>query len=736
MDQAPIHEPEPTAGGDTLPAAETAPRNATRNAVSGATVSGPVVQAGSVTGGIHLHEYRTQGPPHASASPVPRQLIPPPAHFTDRVADLVALDALRSAGGGSGAPLVVVTGAAGVGKTALAVTWLHHGVGDYPDGQLYVDLRGHADDGDPVPPDAVLGRFLRGFGVDRLPAELAEMAALWRTVTAGLRVAVLLDNALSAAQVLPLVPASPGSLVVVTSRNRLPGLGVHGARFHHLDVLPPAATVELLGRRLGEERAAREEEAVASIARLCAGLPLAVCVAAARIAARPRQSLTAFVAAMSRDGDRLASLRAGRDLAVQTVLDGAYGALAVDVAAGYRQLGLLPVTDFGAGIAAAACDLPSAAARELVDELVDVSLLEELGPDRYRFHDLIRLHAAQRAAAEDTEAVRATTVRRALDWYLWTATEARALLAPAHVRLRRDYVRIPEEEPPFDSPAGALAWLDAERLHLMAAVHTAIGFGFDDTAWQIVDSMQPLWVRLRPAEMWVEAHRLGLAAADRAGRPTAVMQMLTTGGGGLCNAGLFDEAAQWFGRALSLGEETGDRRAQSQALHGLGQAHQFGGRPESAAAYYRHALALREAIGYTRGAALSRLSLGQLALDAGSPREAVDLLTRARADLLAVPDPYDAARALAFLGVAHATGPEADIALSEWELGQALSELDACGAVGWQARVLEMQGVNAEERGDYGRARDCYRQSLARYGPISPRDAHRLGERLRGLDER
>ncbi|MGW5355133.1 ATP-binding protein [Streptomyces sp. NPDC004031] len=723
MAQPPSQEPPGAAG----------PRaGGTANSVDGASVTGPVVQAGTISGGVHLHTHRAADSGRAPDVPVPRQLIPGAAHFTDRVDDLAALDALRGAGPGSAAPVVVVTGAAGVGKTALTVAWLRRLTEDYPDGQLYADLRGYSGS-DPVSPDEVLARFLRAVGVERPPAELAEKASLWRTVTADLRIAVMLDNALSAAQVRPLVTAAPDSLVAVTSRSRLSGLAVDGAAFHHLDVLAPSATVELLGRRLGADRAARERDAVKLLAELCAGLPLAVCVAAARLAVRPRQALTALVGAMSGDNDRLAGLRAGTDLAVQTALDASYQGLPAGAAGGYRQLGLLPAAVFGAGLVAAACALSTADARSLLDELVDISLLEELAPDRYRFHDLIRLHAAQRAAAEDPAEERADTVRRALDWYLWTATEARTLLSPTHRRLNRTYLHVPQGPAPFTDPADALAWLDAERLDLMAAVRIAVENGWDDTAWQLVDGMQPLWARLRPADMWVEAHRVGLAAAERAGRPEAVIQMLTTGAGGLCNTGSFDEAARWFDRALDLAREHADARAQAQALHGLGQANQFAGRPGPAADYYRRALALRDSIGHLRGAALSRLSLGELAVDAGQAHEAVELLTRARADLLTVPAPYDAARALAVLGVAHAAS-EGQGALAEQELHLALTELEACGARHWQARVWELMGTAAHRRGDDVQARDCFRQSLARYTPISPRDARRLADRLRHLD--
>ncbi|WP_405608452.1 tetratricopeptide repeat protein [Streptomyces sp. NBC_01508] len=209
--------------------------------------------------------------------------------------------------------------------------------------------------------------------------------------------------------------------------------------------------------------------------------------------------------------------------------------------------------------------------------------------------------------------------------------------------------------------------------------------------------------------------------------------MLTTGGSGLYNSGRYDEAIDWFTRALEDARRRGDRRAEAQALHGQGQSHRLAGRLEQAASLFTEALALREEIGYGRGAALSRLCLGDIALASGESAKAVALLTRARDDLLAVPDPYDAARALAFLGRAHAAPGARDFGLAERLLRLAVSEFAATGSAHWQGRVLEMLGETAEDQGDGERARDWYAQSLARYEPVSPKDARRLGERLRAV---
>ncbi|MBO8192041.1 tetratricopeptide repeat protein [Streptomyces oryzae] len=699
------------------------------NAIDGSVLSGTVIQTREIRGNVQV---RTEPPPRP---PVPRQLLPIPADFVDRDSDLAALERIRVGHRGESTPIVVVTGPAGVGKTVLVSRWLNPLAPSFPDGQLYADLTGYSLSGAQRPSDA-LGRLLRSMGCQQAPAELAEMAALWRSLTAEKRVALVLDNAISAAQVRPLLPGGGESLVVVVSRRRLAGLGVDGAAFHSLDVLGPEESVELLNRRIGDRRAEDDPASVRRVATMCAGLPLAVCVAAARMAARPQQSIAAVAGAMTARTQRLDSFRLEGDQVVESALDESYQVLTPDVACAYRRLGVLPVDVFGIQAAAAACAADVQTMRGLLEELIEASLLEELGPHPttgrvgYRLHDLIRLHAAQRAAREETEAASADTVRRLADWYLSTATAARTLLAPSHRRLRRDYVFPPAAALGFEEAGRALDWMNSEGPNLMQLVRLSAERGWDATCWQLVDAMQPWFLRTRPYDLWVESHQLGLAAARRAGHPDGVSRMLTTGGSGMYNAGRLDDALDWFGQALEDARSRGDRRAEAQALHGLGQTHRLAGGLKRAALLFTESLDIRSAIGYRRGEALTRICLGDVALAADRPDQARQYLSQARTELLAVQDTYDAARALAFLGRACAHPSVREYQEAVRLLNTALGEFRAVGSVHWQAHVLEMLGQTAQEQQETEAARRHFLDSLALYEPVSPSDARRLRKRL------
>ncbi len=384
---------------------------------------------------------RTGQPPDADAEPavtVPRQLPTRVPHFAGRAGELALLDgvldeaASSSAAGTTGVVISAIGGTAGVGKTALALHWAHRVASRFPDGQLYANLRGF-DTGNegPADPAGVLRGFLDALGVhpERRPADAEGLAGLYRSVLAGRRMLVLLDNAADAAQVRPLLPASPACLVIVTSRRDLAALAAReGARLLQLDVLSELEANELLVTRLGQERAAAEPWAVTELAILCARLPLALSVVVARAAAAPSLPLSSLAAELTELGGRLDALDVGDPAAnVRTVLSLSYRHLPEKAARMFRLLGLHPGPDISAAAAASLAGLPVASARVALRDLTRASLLMEVGCGRYAFHDLLRAYAAE----QETPAGEVTgTTRRMLDHYLHAAHQAHRVLYP------------------------------------------------------------------------------------------------------------------------------------------------------------------------------------------------------------------------------------------------------------------------------------------------------------------
>ncbi|WKE68565.1 tetratricopeptide repeat protein [Streptomyces sp. WP-1] len=685
------------------------------NSIASGTFSGPVVQARDV----HVHM-----PPKESL-PVPRQLLPVPHHFTDRAEELHALNGLLASEDDpqTGPPLIVVNGPAGIGKTALVSRWLRTQEAAFPDGQLYADLYGHAAEG-PADPAEVLGQFLRSLGVAAPPAGLAEQASLWRSVTAGLRVAVMLDSAYTAAQIRPLLPGGSGALVVVTSRQRLTGLRLDGAAFFRLDALDAAAGLELLTRGVGEARVAGERSAVEQVVQLCAGVPLAVCLAAARLAARPRQPIAALADSLAPDADRLAALEVEGEITVSKALDASYAVLDQRAARLYRMLGTLPVPTFDTRTAAAGCAESEQWAERRLDELIEANLVEDIGPDTFRFHDLVRVHARSCAETHDGEDARTEALRRVADWYLRTTTAAEQLITPAQFTLPRTYAHPTPLPAPFEAEKGALDWLDAHRHHLMALLRTAAGRAWHATAWQLVDAMWPLFLRLRYYDLWAEAHTIGLAAARADKHPEAERQMLNSGAIGLSAAGRVEEAADWYTQSLAAARAAGDVRDEGQARLGLGSCRMATGRLDEAVRHLDLAVRIWEECGYRRGVALAGILLGETALRRDDPVTAIPLFEEARRILIEVADPHDATRALAFLGRAHAQGGERTLGTDE--LTEALEAFRASGALHWQARTLEMLGRGAREQGAETEAAEYLAEARSLYEVTSPADARRL----------
>ncbi|MFC4328465.1 tetratricopeptide repeat protein [Streptomyces andamanensis] len=738
------HGPPPPPPPPQQPTAPTAP---TSNVISGdAVLEGPVVQARSVSGGIHFHQPAPAPPPRP---PVPRQLPYLTASFVGREDDRRALDALRAARPADAPQVLVVSGLPGVGKTTLAVRWLHEHADGFPDGQLYADLGGHTaeetgprDGGGPASPGTVLEGFLVALGVSAVPAGTAQRAALWRSLTAGLRLAVLLDNAFTAAQVRPLLPGGPTGLTVVTSRNSLTGLRVDGASLHRLEGLPTRSAVELLAVG-GGDRVARESAAAHEVVRLCGRLPLTVGLASAQLALRPHRPVAALAESLARGQGALGSLRIDGEAVMRTALDLSYALLPAYAAVLYRRMGLLPTDRHDLPMLAAVAngtsdgsegsDGEDTAVDTAVDALVEANLLEETGPETHRFHDLVLPHARRLGEQHEDPAHRAAVLRRYVDWCLVTAGAAELVLTPSH-RLPGHDVHAPDIAPaPLAGPEEALTWLDTHRNGLMGAVRHCADAGWDTRCWRLVDLMWPLFLRFRPSAMWLEAHRLGLDAARRCGAREGEGRMLTSGAIGLRDAGEYEEAGQWYTWALAKAVEDGDVRQQAQAVSGLGHIRLQTGRPAEARDHFREALRLREAVGYRRGAALSRRRLGQTALALGELTEAAEQLRRAHDELAALDETYEATRVRALLGhVLCRDGRDAEgvpllrDALAAFRSGDARSEH-------WEGRCLEWLGRSAEAHGDTAGAARLYGGALELARRLDPADAERLEDRLRHL---
>jgi tetratricopeptide (TPR) repeat protein len=501
-----------------------------------------------------------------SGMPVPRQLPPGARDFTGRKAELDYLACLPDAPGpGSGRTVVIsaIGGTAGVGKTALALHWAHQVSGLFPDGQLYVNLRGFDPSGTPVSPAEAVRGFLNALGVppERIPAEQDAQAGLYRSLLAERAMLVVLDNARDEAHVRPLLPASPASVVLITSRSQLAGLAAaNGARLLSLDLLTHHEAVDLLTARIGDDRAAAEPAAVDEIARLCARLPLALAVTAARAAARPRFPLTELAAELRDAAGRLDALDAGEAAAsVAAVFSWSCQQLSPAAARMFRLLGLHPGPDISIPAAASLAATGQPEARRLLRELDRDCLITEHAPGRYAFHDLLRAYAARLAQGCETQHDRDAATSRVLDHYLHTAAHAATLLRPSHEQLALAPPRpgtCPER--PADHRQ-ALAWFEAEHEVLIAGVVLAAETGADRDAWQLPCAINTYlsWRGYRQARVTVMAS--AVAAATRLGDAQGQAMSLRFLGSACIYTGDYDQARAHLEHCLLLYQRLGDR---------------------------------------------------------------------------------------------------------------------------------------------------------------------------------
>ncbi|MDF3303208.1 tetratricopeptide repeat protein [Streptomyces tropicalis] len=713
----------------------------TTNTMRDVTVHGAAIQAGSITGGVHVH-HNPVGPP------TPWQVRPVPASFTDRTEDL---DGLTSwiRGRSPYVGVVAVHGPPGVGKSTLAQRLLDELRDEYPGGQLYVDLRGY-DPAGPVRLDEALGRLLRSLYGGALPSGVEERAAWWRSVTAERSrrpVAVLVDNAVHADQVRALLPGGRDHLLVVTSRLPLTDLGRDGARHHHLHPFSPTAAQEYLAAVAGEHRVAGDRRAAHAIASLGAGLPLSLALAGSVLASHPERSLAELAAALTERREQVSASPHGLTplgVAMTSSLDETYWGLPRPRARVFRSMGHLFPRDVDAAVTAAVCGLTPEDAEQELSALAGAGLLITMREDAirgtvYSFHDEVHAYARHRAVTEATDGELDEQTRRALDFYLATITAAERLLTDTHRRLARDYRFKPDGPAPFSTKDEAAAWLHAQSINLMPAVRTAAAAALPQTCWQLVHA---LWAYLRLSHdhaLWGESHQLGLTAARECGDQLAEQEMLNTWGIGMRGDNQFEAAVERFEQVLQIARAGGDRRGEAQALHEIGSTYLAADRPNAARPPLEQGRALRQILGaeatdpddqrvYTRAVALSDTALGQVAISLGDAAGALSRLASARTTLLDLQDDLDAARALAWLARAHALAGDLDAA--EREGRQAVAECTAIRSARWTARSLELLGRTLREAGRDDQARDAFEQSLQIYTALNPRDADRVRRQL------
>ncbi|MEU4445870.1 tetratricopeptide repeat protein [Actinosynnema sp. NPDC050801] len=689
-------------------------KHSRENVVAG-TAYGPVVQAGTV-GAVHFNTPR--------AEPViPYQLPPAPKLFTSRRRELAALDGWLEA---DEAPVVVVSGPGGVGKTSLALRWLHDTRKRFPDGQLYADLGIHHL-GAPTTPEEVLEWFLLALGVpgSDIPSGLARRQATFRTLTADRQVALLLDNAISAAQVRPLLPTSPRSAVVVTSRWRLGGLAVDGARFVEVESFDEDASLELLERAVGS-RVTSEPSAARELARLCAGLPIALSVIGARLSTHPRRSLSKEAGSLR--AERLATLAVDDGVSVEAVFDLSYTDLPPDHARVYRLCALHPGPTFDAEAAAAMAGEPRPEVEPVLGELVEKNLLTEVGDERFRFHDLLRLHARRHADWASHEE-RDAALRRMVEWYLDRLVDADLALRPTRHRVN---TRFHDRRSSFPTAREALVWLEEERVNLREVCRIADNLGFDEQVWQFCEAMWGLFLHLRHYDDWLAMHELGVPAAVRCGNRAAEAKLRAQLAFTYGSLHRFQDAEREGTRALAIAEQDGDSQGVAVALTELGGVAQGAGDLQRALDLLVRAREIRRHIGSPRAEALCTRRIGEVLAELGRDDDAMAELAAAADSMKRHGDRAGEARCL--MSVAAIEVGRGHTAEAEGHLRTALEVVRGFGSPFYEAEILVVLGEVAESGGDLPAARERYREAQRLLGGSGNPRAATITTRLARLD--
>ncbi|MET9954377.1 BTAD domain-containing putative transcriptional regulator [Streptomyces sp. NPDC006339] len=694
-------------------------------------------------------------PPHH----VPRQLPPTSLHLIGRSAEIAFLDDRLTTPAAPGtpstapgtapsapvtaplvtAPLVTLSGPAGVGKTTLALHWAHRVKDRFPDGQLYIDLRGFAPDASPLPPDEAVHRFLEALGTrpGTIPADPTARAALFRTLVDGRRLLLVLDNAHDTDQVRPLLPGTPHCFVLVTSRRRLAGLVVHHeARPLALDVLSPHAARELLTARLGPDHAHAEPDALAELVEHCGRLPLALSIAAARTATSPGLPLSALVAELRDGRNRLAALATGDggDTDVTSVFSWSYRALTPGAARLFRLLADHPGPDTTAAAAAASAGLPSDRTRALLAELVNAHLLQRHPTDRFQLHDLVRAYAADRLAADESDPDRREARRRLFDHYLHAALTADRLLDEHRDPIPVD-APVPGARPcEITGPEEAQAWFAAEHTVLVAAVDEAARGGPTGHAWRLAWALGPHLQRTGAWTEWVRVQRVALAAATGAGDAIGRAHATHALGLACAWAGQHAEADAHLAAALTEYAELRDLRGQAHTHRTLAWLAQRQDRHADARHHAVRTLRFYTQAGFLPGQASALNVIGWSQAQLGRHRQALSACGRALRLFEQVANTTGQAYTWDSLAYAHRGLGRHEQAIACY--GEAVRLFRALGDRYNTATSLTGLADSLSATGDLTAARTAYDEALAILDELDHPEARELRRRLGSADSR
>ena len=674
---------------------------------------------------------------------VPRQLPAAASYFVGRACELRSLSSRLGRGrpggteGGDGVAISVIGGTAGVGKTTLAVTWAHQVAGQFPDGQLYVNLRGYGPGPNPMSPADVLRGFLEAFAIPaaQIPASVESLAGLYRSLLSGRRVLVVLDNARDAAQVRPLLPGETGCAVVITSRSQLTGLvASDGAAPLTLDVLSEADARDLLARRLGAARLAEEPAAAAELTGVCARLPLALAITAARAAARPGERLIDLASELDDAVARLDALETGDpETSIRAVLSWSYESLVPDAARMFRLLALHPGPDIGAPAAASLAGIGPSEAARLLRGLTRAALLTEHAPGRFAFHDLLRAYATELVRTTESSSDRRTAGHRILDHYLHTAHAAAALS-----QFKRDPLALkppragalPEQ---LGDEESALAWFRAEEQILRAVIAQAVIDEFDTHAWQLTSTLAPFVQRSGRWHQheWNALLTSALVAARRQGDVAGQARVHWDLGLVRTRLSRYVDALSHLTRALDLYRQLGSRPGQASCHLGLALMFEEQGHEAEALRHAERALDLYRAEGHRSGQAEALNAAGWYCTKLGAHQRALDFCQQALDLYRELGSWPGEAGTLDSIGYAHHQLGDYTQAIACYQ--GALALLRKVGDFDDEALVLTHLGDAHYANANPPAARDSWGQALTILEDNHDPGADRVRARLRGL---